>query len=67
MPSKPKTARNSKMIAVNVITVIIAAAAAVAGTDVIAEYPQVAAAITAGVGVMNIVLRFLTTKPIESL
>jgi hypothetical protein len=63
---KPKTVRSSKTIAVNVLTVIIAAAAAVAGTDVIAEYPQVAMGITGGIAVLNIVIRFLTSKPIES-
>lgn len=66
MPEAPKTVRSSKTIAVNVLTVIVAAAAAVAGTEVIADYPGVAAAITAGIGVVNIVIRFLTTKPIES-
>lgn len=67
MAETPKTARNSKTIAVNVLTLIVAAAAAIGGTDVIAQYPQAAAAITAGVAVVNIVIRFLTTKPIESL
>lgn len=67
MPDKPKTARNSKTVAVNVLTLIVAAAAGIAGTDVIAEYPQAAAAITAAVAGLNIVIRFLTSKPIESL
>jgi len=67
MPDSPKRARNSKTIAVNILTVIVAAAAAVAGTEVIADYPAVAAAITAAIGVVNIAIRFLTTKPIESL
>lgn len=67
MPDKPKTARNSKTVAVNVLTLIVAAAAAVAGTDVIAEYPQAAAAITAVVAGLNIVIRFLTSRPIEGL
>lgn len=62
-----KTVRNSKTIIANVLTVVIAAATAVYGTDVIAAHPQWAAAITAGVGVLNIALRFLTTQPIESL
>lgn len=65
MPDAPKRARNSKTIAVNVLTLIVAAAAAVAGTDVIQEYPQAAAAITAAVAGINIVIRFLTSKPIE--
>jgi methionine-rich copper-binding protein CopC len=65
MPDAPKKARNSKTIAINVLTLIVAAAAAVAGTDVIQEYPQAAAAITAAVAGINIVIRFLTSKPIE--
>lgn len=67
MPDKPKTARNSKTIVVNVLTLIVAAAAGIAGTDIIAEYPQAAAAIAAGIAGLNIVIRFLTSRPIESL
>jgi hypothetical protein len=62
-----KTARNSKTIAVNVLTLIVAASAAIAGTDVIKDFPQAAAAITAAVAGLNIVIRFLTTQPIEKL
>jgi len=60
-----KKAKNSKTIAVNVLTLIVAAAAGVAGTDVIAEYPQVAAAITAAIAGLNIVIRFMTSSPIK--
>lgn len=65
--AKVKTARNSKTIIANVLTVVIAAATAVNGTDVIAAHPQWTATIVAGIGVLNIILRFVTTKPIESL
>lgn len=65
MPESPKKARNSKTIAVNVLTLIVAAAAGVAGTEVIADYPQVAAAITAAIAGLNIVIRFMTSSPIK--
>lgn len=60
-----KSAKSSRTIAVNILTLVVAAAAAVAGTDVIKEYPQYAAILTAAIAGVNIVLRFLTTQPIK--
>lgn len=54
----------SKTIWANALVVLIAGLTAVAGTEVVADYPQIASGILAVVGVLNIALRFVTGRPI---
>lgn len=54
----------SKTIWVNVVVVLIAGLTAVAGTEVVQSYPQIASGILAFVGMLNIALRFITKQPI---
>jgi hypothetical protein len=60
----PKSPLQSKTIWVNILTIIAATTAFVAGNDVMAQYPQVVAALVAAQGLLNVVLRFVTYKPL---
>ena len=59
-----KSPLTSKTIWVNMIVLCAGVAGYVAGHDVLVDYPQVIAILTAVVGGLNIALRFITTKPI---
>ena len=50
----------SKTIAVNVATAVLAALVAVQGTPLVADHPALAAWLTAAVGAVNIALRLVT-------
>ena len=54
----------SRTIWVNMLTLAAGLAAYLAGSDVVADYPQVVSIAVAMQGLVNIVLRFLTTKAI---
>lgn len=54
----------SKTIWVNAITAGIAMLTALQGQAMVAEYPKAAAAIVAGLGMLNIGLRIITVLPI---
>jgi len=54
----------SKTFWVNALMLSASVVACVAGSDVVAEYPQVIAALGAVGGLVNIALRFLTSKAI---
>jgi len=59
-----KSPLQSKTIWVNVLTIIVGTVAYIAGNDVMAQYPQVVAALVAAQGLLNVVLRFVTYKPL---
>ena len=54
----------SKTIWLNAITAGIATLTALQGQAIVAEYPKAAAAIVAGLGVLNICLRVVSVLPI---
>lgn len=54
----------SKTIWISALTLIIGIVGFIAGQDFIASNPQVAGWFTMGLGLLNIILRFLTGKPI---
>lgn len=54
----------SKTIVVNVLTVVAGTLGYWAGHDVIAQNPDVVAALVAIAGVVNVALRFVTTIPV---
>jgi len=56
----------SKIIWANLITLVIAITVAIAGSDLVTDYPQVSAVLLSVVSGLNIVLRWLTDKPITS-
>ena len=56
----------SKTIWAGVIEVLIAVLLAVAGSEVVAAYPQVASLILGAAGIAAILLRLITGKPIVS-
>lgn len=58
-------ASKSKTVIVNVLMVVASVLAVLQGHEVIVENPQVVAGIGAVMGVVNVVLRFLTTKPVS--
>jgi hypothetical protein len=60
-----KKAITSKMVWVNVLTLIVGTIGYVAGHEVIADNPGLVAALVASQGVVNVVLRFLTWEPIS--
>ena len=55
----------SKTIWVNVLTIVTATLAFVGGQEVIAQYPQVVAGLVAAQGLLNVILRFVTYKPLS--
>ncbi len=55
----------SKTAWVGAITLVIGVANLCAGSELIANYPQIVAAAVSISGALGIVLRFLTTKPIR--
>jgi hypothetical protein len=57
----------SKTFWLNLLTALGAVLAAVAGSDLIAEYPKAAAIVAAGIAGVNIALRFVTVLPLEGM
>ena len=64
MPQKQKNWWASKTIWVNSITAAIATLTVLQGQAIVAEYPKAAAALVAGLGLLNIGLRLITVLPI---
>jgi hypothetical protein len=54
----------SKTIWLNAITAAIAVGVALQGQSIVADNPELAAALVAGLGVLNIGLRLITVFPI---
>lgn len=55
----------SKTIWFGTITAVLSALTFFQGEEWVKEYPQVAAGIGVGVGLLTVVLRFVTTKPLQ--
>lgn len=53
------------MVWVNALTVLVGVVGYVAGHEVIKEYPETIAILVAVQGGINVILRFLTSKPVE--
>ena len=63
MNSKPFIA--SRTIWLNAATTLVAIGTAISSQPWIADHPHIASALAATVAVANIVLRFLTDRPVE--
>lgn len=61
---QPKWIGSSKTIWVNLITLALAILTAVEGQQWISENPSLAAGVTAGIAVLNIILRSITVVPV---
>jgi len=59
-----KNPLKSKTLWVNMLVLAAGILGYAQGHDVIQEYPQIVAVMGAAVGALNIVLRFVTNKPI---
>lgn len=55
----------SKTVIVNTLTVVVGALGYVAGHEVIAQHPELVAGLVSAVGVLNVVLRLVTSVPIS--
>ncbi len=60
-----KTWYQSKTIIVGIVTSVVSILALLQGQDVIKENPELVAALGTVLGVLNIILRFLTDKPVQ--
>lgn len=56
----------SKTVIVNTATVAVGVLGYLAGHDVIAQNPEIAAALLSAVGVLNVLLRIVTVVPISA-
>jgi hypothetical protein len=63
--AKSKPFWQSKTILVNSLTLAASVIALVAGSDLIADHPGLTAALGVVLGGVNLVLRFVTSKPID--
>jgi hypothetical protein len=66
MPTKAKSPLASKTVWLNALTLVAAVGLALLGTDLVKNHPQAVAWIGAAVAVANVVLRFVTSVPIEA-
>jgi|GEM_PF-1520463 len=64
MPQKQKAWWMSKTIWLNSLTAAIATLTVLQGQAIVSEYPKAAAALVAGLSVLNIGLRLITVLPI---
>lgn len=62
MDSKPIV--QSKTFWINLITAIAGVATSIGGSDIIQQNPEFAGFAATGLGIMNIFLRFITTKKV---
>lgn len=62
MTKKPT---QSRLIWVGVLTTLASTLGFLQGQEYIAQYPQIVAGLGAAVGILTVVLRLMTTKPIE--
>lgn len=60
-----KSVWKSKTFWTNMLVLGAGVAGYVAGHDVIQEYPQIVAGLGAAVGLLNIILRLVTTQPVK--
>jgi hypothetical protein len=60
-----KSILKSRTFWVNALTMGVATAGFISGHEIIAQYPEVVAGIGVAIGLMNIVLRLITTEPIK--
>jgi len=60
-----KKMAKSKTIIVNTLTVIVGTLGCVAGHDVIAQNPELVAGLVSAIGVLNVVLRLVTSIPVS--
>jgi len=56
---------SSRMWWVNVVTLVLGILGLILGNEFIAEYPTLVAILVACQGALNLVLRYLTTGPIQ--
>jgi len=54
----------SKMVWVNALTLVVGVVGYLAGSDIIAQYPAILAALVAVQGAVNVALRFVTWQPL---
>lgn len=59
-----KTILKSKTLIVNILMVLAGVLGYLVGHDVIAQYPEIVAGLTAVAGVVNVILRFVTSLPV---
>jgi hypothetical protein len=64
MADGPKPALASKTMRVAILTTVVSVLALLQGEQWIAEYPQVVAVIGVAIGVVQVVLRTLTSRPV---
>ncbi len=55
----------SKTVWINIVSTVVGVLGYVAGADWIAQNPALVAALTSAVGVLNVILRLVTGKPIS--
>jgi len=56
----------SKTVIVNTVTIAVGVLGYLAGHDVIAQNPELTAALLSAVGVLNVLLRIVTVVPISA-
>lgn len=68
MPVTPtvKPWYKSRTVIVNALTAAVAVGTALAGQQIVKDYPSFAASLTASVAALNMALRFVTVLPIGS-
>ncbi len=54
----------SKIVWVNALTLVVGVVGYLTGSDVIAQYPAILAALVAVQGAVNVALRFVTWQPL---
>lgn len=59
-----KSVLKSKTMWANMITVAVGTCGFLAGNEVIMQYPHAVAALIVAQGLLNIALRFVTTRPV---
>lgn len=63
--NESKSMSTSKTVWFNILSMAGTALAAVSNSEMIAEYPLVAAGVTVAISVVNVFLRLVTKKPIK--
>jgi len=63
-PPKTKPWYLSKTVLVNLLTAAVAVTTALAGQQIVADNPSLAASLTAAIAGLNVVLRFITVLPL---
>ena len=65
MPAKTKSAWYSKTNLLGLVQILTGVAGVLAGSELIQQYPKAVSSIAVATGVLTIVLRTLTTLPVE--